>query len=156
MGYSREIFDEVQKKLYQMRNESLEEVRRKKEFFYKRFPRAAKIEKKLASTAIEAARAVLSGANSEHELIKLRKENIKLQQELNAILESVNLPINYLQTSYACKKCEDEGFIDGIMCTCMKEMLKKEAYERLNKMSPFELSSFDSFSRDCLTASTEP
>ena len=148
MGYSREIYDEVQKKLYRMRNESWEELNRKKEIFYKRFPAAADIEKSLASTAMQAARAVLSGGNTVEELYKLREKNKILKQNLEEILRSVDLPEDYLEVHYACDKCADEGFVDGMMCNCMKEMLKKESYKRLNRMSPLELSSFDNFSLD--------
>lgn len=63
MGYSREVFEEVQNKLYKIRNNAWEDVAKKKEILYKRFPLAEEIEKKLASTAIESARAVLSGGD---------------------------------------------------------------------------------------------
>lgn len=148
MGYSREVFEEVQKKLYKMRNDAWEELARKKEVLYKRFPIAEEIEKKLASTAIESARAVLAGNNSKMELVKLREKNKALREELKGILASINLPEDYLEVNHNCKKCSDEGFIDGIMCECMKDMLKKESYNRLNSMSPLELSSFDNFSLD--------
>lgn len=148
MGYSREIFEEVQNKLYKIRNNAWEDVAKKKEILYKRFPLAEEIEKKLASTAIESARAVLSGGDSRSELIKLRLKNKELRSELKEILASVNLPEDYLEVVHKCKKCSDEGFVDGIMCECMKEMLKKESYNRLNSMSPLELSSFENFSLD--------
>ena len=148
MGYSKEVFEEVQKKLYKIRNNSWEELARKKEILYKRFPVAEEIEKKLASTALGAARAVLSGNNSKAELTKLREKNKILREKLKEILVSIDLPEDYLEVSHNCKKCGDEGFVDGIMCDCMKDMLRKESYNRLNKMSPFELSSFDNFSLD--------
>ena len=56
MGYSREIYDEVQKKLYNKRISAWEELNKKKEILYKRFPRAAEIEKDLSSTAIKVAK----------------------------------------------------------------------------------------------------
>ena len=148
MGYSREIYDEVQKKLYRMRTEAWEELNKKKEIFYKRFPVARNIEKSLASTAVQAARAVLSGSNSVNELYKLREKNKILTQNLKEILESVDLPENYLEVQYSCEKCGGEGFVDGMMCNCMKEMMKKESYKRLNQMSPLELSSFENFLLD--------
>lgn len=148
MGYSREIFEEVQKKLYKKRNEAWEELERKKEILYRRFPMAEKIEKELSSTALQSARAVIAGNNSKTELIKLREKNKLLREKLKEILLSVDLPEDYLETNYSCKKCSDEGFVDGIMCECMKDMLKKESYARLNSMSPLELSSFENFSLD--------
>lgn len=148
MGYSREIFEEVQKKLYKKRNEAWEELERKKEILYRRFPMAEKIEKELSSTALQSARAVIAGNNSKTELIKLREKNKLLREKLKEILLSVDLPEDYLEINYSCKKCSDEGFVDGIMCECMKDMLKKESYARLNSMSPLELSSFENFSLD--------
>ena len=146
MGYSREIYDEVQQKLYRMRNNAWDELSRKKEIFYKRFPEAANIEKELSATSVEAAKAVLSGSDSSFELMKLREKNKDLKQRLSNILKSVNLPEDYLEIKYNCSECEDEGFIDGMMCKCMKNMLKLEAYNKLNEFSPLETSSFDNFS----------
>lgn len=149
MGYSREIYDEVQQKLYRMRNNAWDELSRKKEIFYKRFPEAANIEKELSATSVEAAKAVLSGSDSSFELMKLREKNKDLKQRLSNILKSVNLPEGYLEIKYNCCECEDEGFIDGMMCKCMKNMLKLEAYNKLNELSPLETSSFDNFSINC-------
>ena len=146
MGYSREIYDEVQQKLYRMRNNAWDELSRKKEIFYKRFPEAANIEKELSATSVEAAKAVLSGSDSSFELMKLREKNKDLKQRLSNILKSVKLPEDYLEIKYNCSECEDEGFIDGMMCKCMKNMLKLEAYNKLNEFSPLETSSFDNFS----------
>lgn len=146
LGYSREIYDEVQQKLYRIRNKAWDELTRRKEFFYKRFPEAANIERELSATSVEAAKAVLSGSDSSVELVKLREKNKDLKQRLSSILQRVNLPEDYLEIKYNCPECEDEGFIDGIMCKCMKNMLKLEAYNKLNELSPLETSSFDNFS----------
>ena len=148
LGYSREIYDEVQQKLYKMRNNAWDELNRRKEIFYKRFPEAEKIEKELCATSIEAARAVLSGSDSSKELVKLREKNKMLKESITDILKSINLPEDYLEIKYHCSKCCDEGFIDGMMCSCMKNMLKAEAYNKLNELSPLEFSSFENFSLD--------
>ncbi len=148
MGYSKEIYDEVQRKLYRIRNKSWDEMNEKKRIFYKRFPEAQKIEKELSLTSIEVAKAILKGSDSSYELYKLREKNKILRKKLSDILKSVNLPEDYLEIKYNCDKCLDEGFIDGIMCNCMKDMLKKEAYDRLNDLSPLDVSTFENFSLD--------
>lgn len=148
MAYSREIYEEVQNKLYKKRMAAFEELKFKKEVFYKRFPRAEEIEKELSLTAIEASKAVLSGGDAAFEIKKLKEKNKVLKDELSGILKKAGFPEDYLEIKYNCEKCSDEGFIDGKMCSCMKDMLKKESYNRLNKMSPLELSSFDNFSLD--------
>ena len=156
MGYSKEIYDKVQKELYDIKMEAVDELNRKKDILYNRFPEAAEIEKQLSATAIKAARAVISGANSKDELLKLRQTTKNLRERLTHILKSVNLPENYLELNYRCKKCSDEGYIDGIMCDCMKKMMKKEVYNELNKMSPLELSSFENFSLDFYSDTPQP
>lgn len=156
MGYSKEIYDKVQKELYDIKMEAVDELNRKKDILYNRFPEAAEIEKQLSATAIKAARAVISGANSKDELLKLRQTTKNLRERLNQILKSVNLPEDYLELNYRCKKCSDEGYVDGIMCDCMKKMMKKEVYNQLNKMSPLELSSFENFSLDFYSDTPQP
>lgn len=156
MGYSKEIYDKVQKELYDIKMEAVDELNRKKDILYNRFPEAAEIEKQLSATAIKAARAVISGANSKDELLKLRQTTKNLRERLTQILKRVNLPENYLELNYRCKKCSDEGYIDGIMCDCMKKMMKKEVYNELNKMSPLELSSFENFSLDFYSDTPQP
>ncbi|MDO4503670.1 MAG: ATP-binding protein [Clostridia bacterium] len=156
MGYSKEIYDKVQKELYDIKIEAVDELNRKKDILYNRFPEAAEIEKQLSATAIKAARAVISGANSKDELLKLRQTTKNLRERLTHILKSVNLPEDYLELNYRCKKCSDEGYVDGIMCDCMKKMMKKEVYNQLNKMSPLELSSFENFSLDFYSDTPQP
>lgn len=156
MGYSKEIYDKVQKELYDIKMEAVDELNRKKDILYNRFPEAAEIEKQLSATAIKAARAVISGANSKDELLKLRQTTKNLRERLTHILKSVNLPEDYLELNYRCKKCSDEGYVEGIMCDCMKKMMKKEVYNELNKMSPLELSSFENFSLDFYSDTPQP
>lgn len=148
MSYSKDVYDEVRQKLYSMKLKSSEKLEQRKKLFFQRFPEAAEIEKELALTSIKAAKAVLKGANTKSELISMRERNTKLRERLTCILKSVNLPPDYLETEYNCKKCSDEGYVDGIMCDCMKDMLKKSSYEKLSSVSPLELSSFESFSLD--------
>lgn len=148
MGYSRDIYESAEKKLYEFRKEAQNNADRKREMFYSRFPRAKVLENKISLTAIRAAKAVIRGADVKKELEELREKNLELRNELTSLLKSVNLPDNYLDTLYRCSKCSDQGFIDGIMCKCMSDLLKKEAYDRLNRESPLSLCTFESFSLD--------
>ena len=146
MGYSREIYEAVQKKLFEFRLQAEGESRKRRTFFYKRFPRAELIEKEISSTAVKIARTVIGGGDVSSELKKLKEVNDTLRQEQKAMLDSVNLPEDYLKVHYRCEMCKDEGYIDGIMCQCMKELLRQESYARLNRLSPLSLSTFESFS----------
>ena len=89
MGYSREIYDEVQKKLYNKRISAWEELNKKKEILYKRFPRAAEIEKDLSLTAIKVAKSVLKGASASDEIRNLKLRNKIFDTLLRKIYEKI-------------------------------------------------------------------
>ena len=146
MGYGKDVYQAVMEKLNLQRVAAEQESRRRRDDFYAACPRVAEIERLLSHTAVQAAKAVLGSGNSGEILAKLKENNLALQEERRQLLASAGLPEDYLQPHYQCPKCEDTGYIDGRMCSCLKELLRKEAYRRLNDSTPLSLCTFDSFS----------
>lgn len=148
MGYSKEIIEAANRAMEQRRRQSITKAEQRRRSFFSRYPRALEIERELSRTAAKAAKAVLTGSNARLELERLKESNQALQSELAALLKSAGVSEDYLEIRYACPLCKDEGFVDGKMCSCMKQLLRDEAYQRLNALSPLSLSSFDTFSLD--------
>ena len=148
MSYDRETYEKVENRLYEMRLKAADDLEKKKQIFYSRFPRAKEIEKSLGLMSVGIAKAVLKGRDVKEALESLKKESEKLKEELAEIILHAGLPKNYLEPDFACKLCNDEGFIDGKMCVCMKNLLKKEAYKKLSDMAPVSGCSFRGFSLD--------
>lgn len=146
MGYSKEIYDSANRVLETRRQRAKQEAETRQNMFYIRFPRAKEIKKSLAATSINAAKAILNGANTKEQLTLLKDKNLKLQNELSLLLKSAGFPEDHLEIKYNCTNCNDNGYIDGRMCSCMKKLLRQEAYNSLNKLSPLSLCSFESFS----------
>ena len=146
MGYGKEVYQSAITLLNEKRQRENEEAEERKNVFYTMYPRAQEIQRLLSSTAIQAARAVLNGGNTAEQLKQLKEHNLALQKEFQDLLRQAGLPENYLEPHYCCEKCQDTGYIDGRMCQCLKELLRKEAYRRLNEMTPLSLCTFDSFS----------
>ena len=146
MGYSKDIYEAANRKLSLIRQENEAKSQQRREIFFMKYPRSGEIEKLLSSTAIKVAKSVLRGANTKEQLTYLKEQNLKLQDELHQILKSQGLSDDYLDIKYSCKKCKDTGYIDGKMCTCLKKLLKQEAYNKVNSLSPLSLSTFDTFS----------
>ena len=146
MGYTQEIFEEARKKLYLRKVNAQQEFEKKQKILYSKSSRAAEIESELALTGIRAAKAVAKGGNAKLELLKLRERNEALRKELRCIINNFGFPDGYFKIKYFCPLCQDNGFIDGKMCKCMKELLRKECYNKLNESSALSLSSFGTFS----------
>ncbi|WP_243112887.1 ATP-binding protein [Caproiciproducens galactitolivorans] len=148
LGYSREIYESAERILAERRKTAENAAAERKSIFYSCYPEAKKIESALSKTAIAAARAIFGGGNAKEQLTKLKQENQMLQNQMNELLASAGHNSDYLEPPYVCKKCSDTGYIDGRMCSCMKKLLRAQAYENLNKLTPLSLSTFESFSLD--------
>ncbi|HEX2985769.1 MAG TPA: ATP-binding protein [Caproiciproducens sp.] len=146
MGYSREIYTAADRIMAERRKKAEDCAQEHRAEFYRRCPAAEQIEKKLSSTAISAAKAVLGGGNTHEYLTRLKQNNQMLQNRLKQLLVSDGYPEDYLEPRYSCEKCGDQGYIDGKMCNCMKNLLRAESYRRLNALTPLALSTFESFS----------
>ena len=148
MGYSKDIYELANKRLAIIGQMNKEKSEQRRLEFFRKYPRAKEIEKLLSTHAIKAAKAVLRGSNAREEIEALKDKNLALQDELYQMLEAENLSRDYLDLEYNCPKCKDTGYIDGRMCSCFKSILKKEAYNKLNSLSPLSLSTFDTFELD--------
>lgn len=146
MGYGREIYLSAEKILRERRRKAQEEAEQRKAAFYRACPQAREADRRLASTAVRAAKAVLTGKEARGRLQKLKEENRAVQAEYGRLLAEHGLKPEDLKPRYACSKCGDTGYLDGRMCACMKSLLRSESYRRLNELTPLSLSTFDSFS----------
>lgn len=155
MSYSPELYEKAIKILESTRNQNIRKCEERKKSFFLKNRRALEIEKLLSRTSIATAKAILNGKNCKQELTLLKNNNLKLQNELRDILISQNLPENYLEVQYTCDKCNDTGYIDGKICSCLKQILKNEAYKELNSLSPLSLSSFETFLTDYYSADNQ-
>lgn len=155
MGYSREIYASAEHVLAQRKKDAEEAAQKRKTAFYRRCPDAEKIERIISSTAIAAAKAVLTGRNAKEQLLQLKRSNQRLQQEYARLLQEAGYAPNYLEPRYGCEECGDTGYVDGRMCGCMKKLLREESYRRLNALTPLSLSTFESFRLEFYSAVPE-
>lgn len=146
MGYSREIYLAAMQTLSQRRNAMRMQTERRRAELQASLPELFDLERKIASAGFEAARAVLGSQNVEADLERLMQENLRLQEQYNALLLSHGYPEDYLLAQYCCPACHDEGYCDGGLCECVKELMRQEAFRRLNELTPAKDCTFESFS----------
>ena len=145
MSYPSEVYDQALGILEKRRSLAEQELEKRRSLLYARSPRAQQLERTIARTSAAAAKTVLAGGDVKSALEQLRDKNLALQKELADIIKGFGFPENYLDPWYTCPLCRDRGDIDGKMCGCMKKLLRRIAFDRLNASSPLELCDFDSF-----------
>lgn len=90
----------------------------------------------------------ISKCKSKTESYKNIKQNLEtVREEKLKILKNMNLSLVDLKPSYACKMCEDSGFVYGKPCTCYKRRKNNELIKAFG-LSANQDCSFDTFSTE--------
>ena len=155
MSYGKDIYAKAEVILRRKKQSAISKSDIRREKIFTEIPRAREIEQLISRSGISAAKAVLFGAKAQMTLRKLKEDNLKLQEELAFLLVSHGYSENDLDVKYDCKECNDTGYIDGRMCSCMKTILRDTAFKELNALSPLELSSFDTFNLNYYSTSPD-
>lgn len=148
MGYSRQVYMEAENELNRRHSEAVGRAQRRLDDFYAVCPEAEDVRRRIASTASQAAKAVLRGTDVRASLEALKAENLGLQRRFAELLAEHGFARADIEPQYVCPKCEDTGYVDGRMCACHRALLRQIAYENLNRISPLTLSTFEDFSLD--------
>ncbi len=93
---------------------------------------------------IETARCEVYGLNNSFNLDKIAKQK-------SEVLKKLNIKEDSLSPKYSCKKCNDTGYVNGKMCSCLKNLINEELYKQsgLNhKLNCFDKNNCQIFDND--------
>lgn len=126
-----------------------DQLNRQKEV-YEKIPRVKEIDTEISKTGFLISKAVLQDPDSYQEkLIEIKDTMDSLKQEKAILMTENNIPIDYLDISYSCVKCKDTGFLnDGSKCSCLKQILIRQAYNMSNLDNLLEKENFRNFNID--------
>ena len=149
MAYSKETYKKAEQELAQRRSRALAERENHHRIAVETVPEILEVEEKMSRAGLATIKAVGMGAADAKEYIqKLSEINLEAQAQRRLLLKSNGFPEDWLDVHYTCKKCEDKGFVSGIMCGCFKELLKSIEYEKLCSKLPVGNCRFDNFKLD--------
>ena len=98
----------------------------------------------ISTLSVQNAKKLLDG--DENALLDLRKmiQDLKLQKA--ALLQSAELPPDYLSPEYDCPDCKDTGYVNGKKCLCFKQAMVNILYDQSNIREFLETQNFDNVS----------
>lgn len=150
MSYSKEEFSKARDILKERtRKNKQTEVLRKNEV-YNKCPEIEKIDMELRAIGAETVGLVLKKQKSVKESIEiLKNKSLSLQEKRRSLLIENGFPENYLEEVFTCPYCKDKGYKENSeMCECLKAILKRLSFEKLNDSISLEGNNFESFSLD--------
>ena len=160
MAYSKEMHERARDEIRNRKNNAEYVATQHKNELSLKYPEFQFIETELAKTGMETVSAfALPKEEAEKRLEIIREKNRQLRIERTNLLKALNLPENYLDVNYTCTECNDTGLQEDYdqvnrvsygtkYCSCYNDLLKKYASEKMSKMTPLELSSFEDFDLD--------
>lgn len=64
-------------------------------------------------------------SNNSEQMLAAQKEKQQYLQIQKRLLDKYNVTETMLKPSFACNKCNDSGYVDGQMCSCLKQELQR-------------------------------
>lgn len=146
MAYSKETYKKAEQELAQRRNRALAEREDRHRIAVESVPEILETEERMSAAGLATIKALGMGAVDAKEYIrKLSEINLNAQAQRRMFLKKAGFPEDWLDVHYSCPKCEDKGFVNGIMCDCFKDLLKSLEYEKLCSKLPVGSCRFDNF-----------
>lgn len=149
MAYSKETYKKAEQELAQRRSRALAEREEHHRIAVESVPEILETEERMSAAGLATIKALGMGAVDAKEYIKkLAEINLNAQAQRRLFLKKAGFPEDWLDVHYSCPKCEDKGFVNGIMCDCFKDLLKSLEYEKLCSKLPVGNCRFDNFKLD--------
>lgn len=113
---------------------------------YAKVPRLQEIDGLLRQTMAATVQAAFSkGGDVQAMVEQVKQENLTLQQERKALIESHFIP-GYLDESPICPRCSGSGYFGSTMCDCLTKLCQEEQQKEITAFS----GSNESFDQFCL------
>lgn len=129
-----DVFKTIERNFEYKRSTAIKDANALKEETYEKFPRLKEIDNLIFKCGIQASKATIANASDKDSILSELEEKIsELKKERDEILVKNNIS---LEPKFECDKCNDSGYellSNGTkMCTCFKQELINEAYNKSN------------------------
>ena len=116
---------------------------------FQEVPRLEQIDRQLRGTVSQIiASALQRGTDPLPAIRVLRDENLSLQEERTRLLTEHGYPADALEEKPRCILCNDTGYRDSGLCSCLQKYYAREQIEELSRMLDVGTQSFDTFELD--------
>ncbi len=150
LKYSSEVVTQAEQTLSERKKKAEKDQQERERYIYSQLPEVEAMQRRIRERFHSMIMLVANhdpdaGAKAE----QIRKEISEDQNRIKMMVADLTGDPDYLNAHYTCPECSDTGYVEGIRCKCMDELLKRYAIEELNKKSTIVLHTFDEFIDSC-------
>ena len=147
MTMNKQIIENIMTDYNKKRLRAAHEADKKREKLHAALPRLSEIDKQLKLFSINLSKCFLSMPDElDVHVNRLRQEIEELKKERQSIFEKNNIPEDYLEIEYECKKCSDTGYTtDGKRCSCFNRQIINNLFQMSNMVNMLGKENFNTF-----------
>ena len=120
MGYSPEAYEKAELILSEYRRAASVKLLQRTEELNNKIPEIKDIEEQIHNLGIELTKAAMT---SEEISVETEAKLCDLEKKKKALLVKNGYAEDYLVNAHNCTSCRDTGFVNGVMCSCLRKML---------------------------------
>lgn len=115
------------------------------------------LEKNLQSLSLDSLKSMLSLSlkEKEQQLKVLQEKTEKISEEKTLLLKKLNLPNDYLVPHFGCSLCQDTGYFNNSLCSCIKQKIYDIEYNKSN-IGNIRTENFDNFNFNIYSNEANP
>ncbi len=145
MAFDKNIAASVAE-VFQAKRKAREELIEKRRLeLYQKIPSLKSLESEIASVSFRTFLKVADGFDAEKAAVSIKEEVNRLTEKRDLLIKEAGFPADYINPSYDCPLCKDEGFLDNTYCHCFKKELIKRTFSESN-LASLSGNSFSDFS----------
>ncbi len=148
MGYNKDNYRRVREEFEGKYRRAREAADARRTEVQLAIPEVAALDRQMQGVGLRIMKAAMEGGDYEARLAELREENESLRRERGILLAAHGYPADYTEVKYECPLCGDTGYVDCVMCRCMKTRLAEDALASSGMIHLLRTQSFDNFTLD--------
>ncbi|MGI5895733.1 MAG: ATP-binding protein [Oscillospiraceae bacterium] len=157
MAPDHKLYARAVDQLSARRERAFAEWNRRTDEIAQKVPEISALQKELTGTNVKLTKIIIEHPENAKELIdELRVRNVEAQDMMRKLLQWHGYPEDYLTVHFTCPKCEDTGFVNGVRCGCLNEILRNLSVDELNSVSPLQLCDFSTFELYYFSSQPDP
>ena len=110
-----------------------------------KFPEIAEMDAVLSKTAIRIMNASMEGGDYQAKVQSILDEVAAINEARSAFLVEKGYPGDYSDVKYECSICNDVGYVNGKMCSCLRKELAVAGYHSSGIYKLIQKENFDNF-----------
>jgi len=124
---------------------------------YGKVPELRELDSELRGLVTQAALSALRHRQDASAAISgMAEQSLALQEKRKTLLNNAGFSETWTDDVYTCEKCRDTGYVNGAVCSCLKELYMEEARRSLSSLLKLGDESFAAFDLNYYSAQPDP